>query len=41
MDLALSHNIGNREEMGFSILQSMQFDNSQQSYLVQRLELGK
>lgn len=28
MDLTLSYNLGNREEMAFSILQSMQFDNS-------------
>lgn len=28
MDLALSYNVGNREEMAFSILQRMQFDNS-------------
>lgn len=41
MDLGLSYNVGNREEMAFSILQSMQFANSWQSYLVQRLELGK
>lgn len=41
MYLTLSYNVGNREEMASSILQSMQFDNSQQSYLVQRLEPGK
>lgn len=39
--LALSYNVGNREEMAFSVLQSIQFDNSQQSCLTQRLELGK